>query len=471
MEKKEDKFILNTLEIKEVELVKENWIKTSIFDCFQEVLERSNYPLFQIIIACVLNCLFMINIMLNLDNADQWNFPFISSLKSLLSIFSASIFASSNSRAQRLMLLLFFWLHHTLALFFILQFKIFGNRLKNYGVIYLSFYYTLVDHSFGVFFYSLFSTSLGCPGFNYNSSCLSGLNLALFIISILALFEHIALTFLSVYFTQVNNPVLKFYRNGSSRLYRLIFESERFIYAVFFTLKQNQNTDKQFLVFMSVLSCYKIYERYNTQPFRNFHYHAIIVICESVLDLFVIQVAMLVFLEINIANPISFIIGLICSVMFGVAFQDLIKEKFFKNLGLKSEQNDKFEKELMNYSNLFITTTMNLDKGIVYRKRMENMIYAHRQSCSEIACGCVVFHNYDFKKTQIEKLTDDCFKYWNGRLKVYLQTFANNANFLFQTMFISIYHTNEIISIIINYKRIEAVKKDLSQSFEKSMIK
>ena len=472
MQKKENRFVLKSLEISEIEQKGSNQIRKNIENSFQKIMEFSNIPFFVVFLSLLVNVLFMLNIILSLDSGDQWSFNFITNAKSIFGYSGLKLFENDNLNVLRLIIYIVLILYSTFAILFITvlsQYCSQGIKLKVLKLI--SLWYSVINPAFGVFFYSFFGQKIACPEFQYNSKCLSGFNLVFFFCSIIGIFEILIMNFIGMVYFHVTNPVIPSLQTGGSKELLLIYEIERIVFAMYFVIKQSSGSDKQFIIFMTILAGFKIYKRINESPFINFRYNSLHVFFNSFLEIFIAQVCFVVFSESNPGNPISFVLAFLICILFGISFQHFLEFKFFRINEIKLESTEKFEEELMEYSRVFIATIVNLDNGIEYRKKMENLLFIHRLECVNVSCECNQLKKYDFKYDKAEILAKECSRFWNKKLKEFFQTLSSNSQLLLQSMFISLYHTDEIISVLVNFKKLEIVKKDMSQRYEVTIIK
>lgn len=472
MHKKEDRFILDSLEIPQIEQDRPSQTQSGLVQSMQRLVDNSNFPIALTAAAHVINLLSLLGIVMSYDISEQWNFPATTFVQTLLSCLRNTVFVRGKYDTITVILCSVIFIHHTLLLLYLgFLNRFFEQRTQESICKYITFFLLILNQSFGVFFYTFFGAWITCPDFVYDSVCLSGPAYFYFIVSIIVLIEQVIFDAIVVLLLHFSNPAIPTYRNGSSVTYLGILHIERIAYSLYFVIKQNTLADKQFLVFMTIAAVIKIYEKLQTGPFFDTRYQRLIMTLDGCLEMFVAEVCLITFIEVNQTNPISFVIILMTSVCFGYCFSRMLEDRYFKSFELLAKTQEKFEQELALYSTKFIAAVVNVPHGMSQRKTLENLVYVHRLKCRESTCTCSEFQKYDFKQRPAEKIQRDCFRFWNTRLRAHLTTYTTNTQFLIQSMFLSIYHTNKIFSVLVNYRKADTVKKEINQVYELALIR
>jgi hypothetical protein len=455
-----------------IELVKVHelgLLKTNILKTFTLVLSKNRISILPFLIGCLFDLLTMMTILFSMAPSQNWRFEFFYSIQLVLNLVTSKALLQLFNPLLNLVVLLIVLIHHLLFVGFVVYFRKWMNKTSQAIICrYIGFFYSFVSIGFSTSFYLMMISQIYCTS-NFNRQlCWSGLQLVTAPIAGLALLLHLFIEGMGLLYFHTANPAIRAPLNGSSKIYLIVIKLEKIVYVLYSVIRVGNSSDKQFLIFMSLVCLIKIYEHMMLDPFYDVHLNRIFVCAEGVHFYIIVSIALIVFLEGGQTNPISFITSVIGAALFGVSYQFFIENRFFGNYE-KLRNGRMSDSQMTEMSTLFITCLQNVRHGSKYRRILQRILFEQRLKNKAIKNPAI--KGLDFLEEKEHTLVKMLAQYWKSELDEYLTSAPNNTELLLHWLFLSLIYTEEVYSILQAYKKLEALETSFLKQFEIFLLK
>jgi hypothetical protein len=461
--------LFTKLKIDQVDEKQIGSIKNNVFKTFNTVLLKTRPSFVAIALGLLINLVNMLSTLFSMAPTLNWRFEVFFVIREYMRFTNIEILLKLHSMTLNCILLLVVFLYHLCLLGYILFFrKKVSPTLQLWVSRYLMFYYSFINTALSVSLYLLFISQIYCKNADYNLVCWSGWQFVNLTLAVGCLILHIVLVVMGVLYCHIVNPAVDVLFNGSSKIYMALIEIERLAYGLYALIRVDESSDKQFLIFMTLVCLVKIYEKFVLDPFYDIILHRIFVCIEGIQFYMIVSVVLVVFVESDTKNPISFITSIMGAAFFGIAYQFFIENRFFGKYE-RLRKRDVNDTEVTELSTLFISCLHNVRHGAKYRRMLQRIVFEKRIKCKN--SGASMLKGLDFLGEKQQSLVRKLGQFWKGELEEYLEKTPNNMTLLLHRLYLSLLYTNEIYSILQFYRKLEVIEGNFLKEFEVFMLK
>jgi hypothetical protein len=446
-------------------------VKKNVFETFYIIAFKTKSSIALIIIGLAINLVNLISVIFSMSQADNWRFGSFEVIKDTLKYANVETILQLYDVNLNIALLSLVLAHHALFLTFIFYFsqKI-CRRNRTIFCQYINVYYSFINPGFSVSFYMLFLSQIFCQNTDFNKVCYSGTQFLSLSFAVVSLILHLLINALGVFYFYLSNSAIHVLTNGSSKIYLWIVEIERFCYALFVVTRSDGGSDKQIIIVMLIVCVIKIYEKVVFDPFYDLNLNRAYLVVEGIHVYIVLSVTLVIYSQISASNPLSFITSIVSGILFGIAYQYFIEYRIF-NKYEKLRVSYMNEKEMVTMSTIVTVCIINIKNGVKYRKIAQRILFEHKVKHKGVKASSIAFEKTDFINDKDSIVMTHLANYWKCELDDYLRKNINNNVLLMHKIFLSLFFTEEIYSVIHSYRKIESIEKSFLKEFEVFILK
>lgn len=219
---------------------------------------------------------------------------------------------------------------------------------------------------------------------------------------------------------------------------------------------------------MTLVCLVKVYEKFVLDPFYDMILNRTFVCIEGIHCYMIVSIVLVVFVENDLTNPISFITSIMGAILFGVAYQFFIENRFFGKYE-RLRRGVTNEADAVEMSTLFISCLHNVRHGAKYRRMLQRIIFEQRVKGQNLKGS--ILKGLDFLEEKEHILVRVLAQYWKSELEEYLVQSPNSTILLMHRLYLSLLYTDEIYSILQFYKKLEVIESSFLKHFEVFVLK